>query len=78
LLASLVSDFSMPGELIADPFMGSGTTGVAAVKGGRRFVGIEANQMHFDVARKRIADALRRPDLFVMPRAAAPTQEAFI
>jgi site-specific DNA-methyltransferase (adenine-specific) len=77
LLSSLVSDFSMPGELIADPFMGSGTTGVAAVKSGRHFVGIEANETHFDVARKRISDALRRPDLFVAQRCAV-VQEAFL
>ena len=49
---------------ILDPFMGSGTTGVAAVKLGRRFTGIEIEPRYFDIARRRIIDALSRPDLF--------------
>ena len=56
-------------ENYLDPFMGSGTTGVAAVEAGRRFVGIERNPAHFDVACRRISDALARPSLFVEPRA---------
>ncbi|WP_424360258.1 DNA methyltransferase [Methylocystis parvus] len=50
---------------ILDPFMGSGTTGVAAVKLGRKFTGIEIEPKYFDIACRRIADALARPDLFV-------------
>ena len=50
---------------IFDPFMGSGTTGVAAVKMGRHFAGIEINQNYFDVACKRISEAMRQPDMFV-------------
>jgi len=53
--------------LILDPFMGSGTTGVAAVQLGRQFVGIEIDQKYFDIARRRISDALARPDLFIKP-----------
>ena len=49
---------------ILDPFMGSGTTGVAATQMGRRFTGIEAEANYFDVACRRIEDAARRPDLF--------------
>lgn len=45
-------------ELIADPFMGSGTTGVAAVRLGRRFWGAEHDEHHFATARARIMDAL--------------------
>jgi DNA modification methylase len=52
-------------ENYLDPFMGSGTTGVAAVEAGRRFVGIERDPAHFDVACHRISDALARPDLFI-------------
>lgn len=48
---------NVAGETICDPFMGSGTTGVAAVKAGRRFVGIERNPVHFETACKRIAEA---------------------
>ena len=54
-------------KLILDPFMGSGTTGVAAVKSGRHFVGIEREPRYFDIACKRISDALKQPDMFVEP-----------
>jgi site-specific DNA-methyltransferase (adenine-specific) len=64
-------------QLILDPFMGSGTTGVAAVKMGRRFIGIEREPTYFDIACKRIADAARQPDLFVAP-VAEPRQEALL
>jgi len=56
---------------ILDPFMGSGTTGVAAVKKGKAFYGIEREPKYFDIACRRIADALSRPDLFVPPPAPA-------
>ncbi|AMN41093.1 DNA-methyltransferase [Rhodoplanes sp. Z2-YC6860] len=52
-------------SLILDPFMGSGTTGVAAVQIGRRFIGIEIEPKYFDIACRRIDDATRRPDMFV-------------
>lgn len=50
---------------ILDPFMGSGTTGVACVKLGRRFVGIEIEPKYFDIACRRIEAAYRQPDLFI-------------
>ena len=50
---------------ILDPFMGSGTTGVAAVKMGRKFIGIEREPKYFDIAVKRISDALKQPDFFI-------------
>lgn len=53
------------GQTILDPFMGSGTTGVAAVKLGRKFTGIEIEPKYFDIACKRISDALKQPDMFV-------------
>ena len=55
------------GETVLDPFMGSGTTGVAAVQLGRKFIGIEREPDYFDIACKRISDALKQPDLFVEP-----------
>jgi DNA modification methylase len=64
-------------QTILDPFMGSGTTGVAAVKLGRRFIGIEIDQRYFDIACRRIEDAAKQPDLFVEP-APKPSQEAFL
>ncbi|MBB5046846.1 DNA modification methylase [Rhodopseudomonas rhenobacensis] len=56
--------FSDPGDVVLDPFMGSGTTGVAAVKMGRPFVGIEIEPRFFDIACERIATAERDLRLF--------------
>jgi len=50
---------------IVDPFMGSGSTGVAAILEGRDFVGCEIEQAYFDIACKRIEDAQRQGDMFV-------------
>jgi DNA modification methylase len=52
-------------ETILDPFMGSGTTGVAAVQMGRSFIGIEREPKYFDIACKRIEDAQRQGDMFI-------------
>jgi len=54
-------------QTILDPFMGSGTTGVACAKMGRKFVGIELQPEYFDIACKRIEDAYAQPDMFVEP-----------
>jgi site-specific DNA-methyltransferase (adenine-specific) len=53
-----------PGGVVLDPFMGSGTTGVAALQTGRGFVGIELDPAHFDNACERINDAHRQGALF--------------
>lgn len=50
-------------QTILDPFMGSGTTGVAAVQMGRRFIGIEREPSYFDIACRRIEDAQRVQDM---------------
>jgi site-specific DNA-methyltransferase (adenine-specific)/modification methylase len=52
-------------ELILDPFMGSGTTGVAAIQMGRKFIGIEREQRYFDIACKRIEQATKQEDMFI-------------
>jgi DNA modification methylase len=62
-------------QTILDPFMGSGTTGVACAKLGRRFVGIEIDPGYFDIACERIRKAYAQPDFFV-ERPAQPKQEA--
>lgn len=64
LMAELVADFTQPSQIILDPFMGSGTTGVAAVQLGRNFIGIEQDERYFDIACKRIDDAQRQGSLF--------------
>jgi site-specific DNA-methyltransferase (adenine-specific)/modification methylase len=51
-------------KTILDPFMGSGTTGVAAVQMGRKFIGIEREPNYFEIACKRIEDAQRTFDMF--------------
>lgn len=63
------------GGVICDPYMGSGSTGVAAVRNGFGFIGCEIEPLYFDSACKRIADELRRPRLFAEP-IAKPVQEA--
>jgi site-specific DNA-methyltransferase (adenine-specific) len=55
------------GETILDPFMGSGTTGVACANLGRKFIGIEIEPKYFDIACKRIEIAYRQPRLFEEP-----------
>lgn len=55
---------------ILDPFMGSGTTGVAAVQMGRDFIGIEREPKYFDIACERIEQAQRQGDLFIEGAAA--------
>jgi len=54
------ADFLKSNRPILDPFMGSGTTGVACVRLGRRFIGIEIDPGYFETAKKRIKDELRR------------------
>lgn len=55
------------GDLVLDPYCGSGTSGVAAVNLGRRFVGFEREQKWFDLACRRISAALRAPSMFIEP-----------
>ena len=54
-------------NLVLDPFMGSGTTGVACVKKGKKFIGVELDANYFDIACKRIETAYKQPDLFIEP-----------
>lgn len=63
-------------ETILDPFMGSGTTGVACVQLGRKFIGIELEPKYFDIACRRIADELKRPRLDLGEPMQQPKQEA--
>lgn len=69
----LVNRASLRDETVLDPFMGSGTTGVACAKLGRKFVGIEIEPAYFDIACRRIEQAYRQADMFV-PAPAKPQQ----
>jgi site-specific DNA-methyltransferase (adenine-specific) len=53
-----------PGGRVLDPFTGSGSTGVAALKEGFRFVGIEQSEEYCEIAARRLAEAVRTPSLF--------------
>ena len=54
LMEWIIKNYSKDGELILDPFMGSGSTGVAALKLQRRFIGIELDKNYFKIAKERI------------------------
>ena len=64
-------------ETILDPFMGSGTTGVAAIQMGRKFIGIEREEKYFEIACKRIEAAYAQGQLFA-PEPMKQVQEALI
>jgi site-specific DNA-methyltransferase (adenine-specific) len=70
----LIVNNSLPGQTIFDPFMGSGTTGVACVQTGRNFIGIEINPKYYEIAQRRIEDAQRQPLLFVCNPEPKPEQ----
>jgi site-specific DNA-methyltransferase (adenine-specific) len=57
LMEYLIRTYTNPGDLVLDNCMGSGTTGVAAVNTGRRFIGIEKDTNYFDIADRRIREA---------------------
>lgn len=54
----------VPGKIILDPFMGTGSTGAAAVQQKRGFIGIELESKYFDMARRKIGEALKQPTEF--------------
>ena len=65
LAAHFINLHSQPGEVVLDCFMGGGSTGVACVKTGRRFIGIELDPQFFDLSCQTIHDAYNQPDLFI-------------
>ena len=60
----LLQRFTLEGETVCDPFLGSGTTGVACARMGRRFIGVEIDPRYFGIACRRIEEAYRQPRLF--------------
>lgn len=65
LIEHLLLCLTKPGQLVVDPFMGSGTTGVAAARHGRRFFGVELCPVYYGIARRRISEELSAPQMFV-------------
>jgi DNA modification methylase len=61
-------------KLLVDPYMGSGTTGVACIRLAREFIGIEQDEGYFDIACERIRKAYDQPDMFVAPPSPQPEQ----
>jgi DNA modification methylase len=59
----LVSRASLEGDIVCDPFMGSGTTAIACIRGRRKFIGIEKDEQHCENARKRIETELMQKQL---------------
>ena len=53
-MESIIKIHTKPGQIIIDPFMGSGTTGVAALRHGRKFIGIEKEKNYFQISLERI------------------------
>lgn len=77
LMAELLTLFTSPDQLVLDPFMGSGTTGVACARYGRRFIGIEQDPKWFEIACGRITAAYQQPRLF-QERPAKIKQASFL
>ena len=73
LMLKLVRLSTLPGQTVLDPFMGSGTTGVACKMLGRNFIGIELDAKYYRIAERRIANA--QPPLFVADVPTVPTAE---
>lgn len=57
LMTDLVLSYTSPGQIVLDPFCGSGTTGVAAVRNGRAFIGVELDPAYCEIAKQRIMEA---------------------
>lgn len=64
LMEWLIKTYSNPGDVVLDPFMGSGSTGVAALRNRRHFIGIEAVEKYYDIAKARLNKETAPPPIF--------------
>lgn len=64
LMEAILRDYTEPGDLVLDRFAGGGTTGVACIRNGRRFVGYERKPEHFEIALKRLRAIREQRSLF--------------
>lgn len=74
VMQKVISSASNIDERILDPFMGSGSTGIACLKMGRKFAGIEIEEKYFDIACKRIEQAYKQLDMFIVIKSNAAQQ----
>jgi site-specific DNA-methyltransferase (adenine-specific) len=77
LVLRFVTDFTDHGDTVCDPFMGSGTTGIACIRTGRKFIGIEKDEERFKAACKRIRYELAQGVLFSPRESAEQAKELF-
>jgi len=77
ILRKMIEIASNENDIVFDPFMGVGSTGVAALDQNRRFIGIELNEAYFEAAKKRIENVLLQGNLFTQPTISnkTPSQE---
>lgn len=61
LMERIVLDITAKSDTVLDPFMGSGSTGIACIKHGRRFIGVEIDSKYFDIACRKISAASKQP-----------------
>ena len=64
IIKTLIENSTQSGDLVLDPYMGSGTTAVACMQSGRKYIGFELNKEYYDKAVKRIKDVQAQPTLF--------------
>jgi len=67
LIKKYIKICSEKGQTVFDPYMGSGTTGIASIRLGRKFIGCEVDPRHFELSCRRIEDAYKQPDIFLDP-----------
>ena len=63
IVKTLIGNSTRPGDIVLDPFLGSGTTAVACMELGRKYIGFEINGEYFETAQRRIQDTIERLDL---------------
>ena len=78
LIECLIDNSTFTGETVLDCFMGSGSTGVAAINKGRKFIGMEIDHSHFATSCSRIELAQKQGDMFVEPAPAKAEQASLL
>lgn len=77
-ITHIILQWCRNGSVVLDPFMGSGTTGVAAMTYGRGFIGIEKSPAYFDIACQRLEKTHKRTDLFIHAANSQSVQEMLL